>query len=351
MPLVSIIVPIYNVASYLRQSLESICAQTMQDLEVICVNDGSTDASLEILQEFAAKDPRFHIITQENRGVSAARNTGLQASHGEYIGFVDPDDYIHPRMFESLIAVAKEKNADVVECGVRLIHPSHLGILAGLLQQWHDVPTQSFPEFQYEGIHQTLVYLWNKIYRRNMLEKAGARFIEGMTGEDLVFNATVLPACRSLFRIDDALYYYRYGRPDSITKGYRNFRRAEQTYTTLLQQMDACAEAWHRLGIFDQAGKSMLPLIQHLFQHFFFNLPATSRKKSFRRMKETLLRHGWAPMIADPEFPILQHIITDRYIHAVWLELLKRKIGRSKLGRLMKNTAERATISLSMYHR
>ena len=351
MPLVSIIVPVYNVAAYLRESLDSICRQTLQDIEIICINDGSTDASLNILQEYSSKDSRFRIISQPNGGVSSARNTGLRASTGEYIGFVDPDDYIHPYMFERMACVAKSKNADVVECSVKLIHQSDPGLLGGILQQWHDVPTQDVPDFRYEGIHQTLVYLWNKIYRREMLEKNDVRFIEGMTGEDLVFNASALPACRALFRIDDVLYYYRYGRPASITKDYTNLKKAEQTYATLLQQMVACSEKWQQLGIFDRVGKSLLPLVQHLFQNFFFKLPASARKAGFHQMQKILLLHGWTTMLQDPEFGILRNIANGRYAKVVWIEFLKRKIARSKPGYLARQLAERAAISLAMHQR
>lgn len=97
MPLVSIIIPCYNVAPFMKKCLDAVCAQTLRDIEIICINDGSRDGTLDILREYEAGDERFIVIDQPNAGVAAARNAGLDAASGEYIGFVDPDDCISPR--------------------------------------------------------------------------------------------------------------------------------------------------------------------------------------------------------------------------------------------------------------
>lgn len=115
--------------------------------------------------------------------------------------------------------------------------------------------------------------------------------------------------------------------------------------------MVACSEKWQQLGIFDRVGKSLLPLVQHLFQNFFFNLPASARKTGFHQMQKILLLHGWTTMLQNPEFGILRNIADGRYAKVVWIELLKRKIARSKPGYLARRLAERATISLTMHQR
>ena len=99
---VSVIIPVYNVDKYLEECLQSVCSQTLKDIEIICINDGSTDKSGQILKDFAKKDKRIILIEQENRGVSIARNNGLKAARGEYIGFVDSDDCIDPDFYEKL---------------------------------------------------------------------------------------------------------------------------------------------------------------------------------------------------------------------------------------------------------
>ena len=105
---VSIILPIYNVSQYLRECLDSVIGQTLQDIEILCVNDGSTDDSLDIIREYAARDPRIVVITGPNGGYGKAMNKGLDRATGEYIGIVEPDDYVVPEMFGELYSVAKE---------------------------------------------------------------------------------------------------------------------------------------------------------------------------------------------------------------------------------------------------
>ena len=115
-PKVSVIVPVYNVSEYLGQCLDSILLQTLQDIEVICVNDGSTDDSLDILQGYAMFDERLKIISQENAGAGAARNNGIKHATGEYIICLDSDDFFEPDMLEKMVAKAEEDGSDVVVC-------------------------------------------------------------------------------------------------------------------------------------------------------------------------------------------------------------------------------------------
>ena len=116
MPKVSVIIPVYNVEKYLSECLDSVVNQTLKDIEIICVNDGSPDGSAAILEEYAQKDNRIKVITQENRGLSEARNSGLKIASGEYIAFLDSDDYIDLKFFEQLYKRGIESNSDVVVC-------------------------------------------------------------------------------------------------------------------------------------------------------------------------------------------------------------------------------------------
>ena len=100
---ISVVVPVYNVEKYLKECIDSIINQTLEDIEIICVNDGSTDSSLEILNNFAEQDNRIKVITQSNQGLSAARNTGIKYANGEYISFIDSDDYIDTSLYETLV--------------------------------------------------------------------------------------------------------------------------------------------------------------------------------------------------------------------------------------------------------
>ena len=116
MSIISVIVPVYNVEKYLSQCLDSILAQTFKDFECICVNDGSTDGSLDILQEYAKKDDRIKIIIQENKGLSAARNVGIREAIGQYISFVDSDDWVDKNYLQILYRTIENTNSEVVVC-------------------------------------------------------------------------------------------------------------------------------------------------------------------------------------------------------------------------------------------
>jgi glycosyltransferase involved in cell wall biosynthesis len=113
---VSIIVPVYNVEKYLRQCMDSIVDQSLKEIEIICVNDGSSDNSLQILEEYVQKDKRIKMINNRNVGAWAARNTGMEYATGEYIGFVDSDDFIDEKMYENLYINAKSNKSDIVMC-------------------------------------------------------------------------------------------------------------------------------------------------------------------------------------------------------------------------------------------
>ena len=117
MPRLSVIVPVYNVAAYLPACIDSILSQTVRDLELILIDDGSPDNCGQICDKYAAKDTRVQVIHQENRGVSAARNVGLRIASGDYFGFVDPDDWIAPEMYESLLMASQENHAQIAVCG------------------------------------------------------------------------------------------------------------------------------------------------------------------------------------------------------------------------------------------
>ena len=135
MPELSIIVPVYRVEKYLPKCIDSILAQTFSDFELIMIDDGSPDKCGEICDEYAAKDSRIKVIHQENQGVSAARNAGLDIASGTYLGFVDSDDWIKPEMYEIMISTAKEKNVDVVVCGINYFNTDDTLLRSDLINE------------------------------------------------------------------------------------------------------------------------------------------------------------------------------------------------------------------------
>ena len=197
---ISVIVPVYNVEQYLARCLDSIVNQSFKNLEIICINDGSTDNSLEILKNYAAKDPRILIIDQENKGQAAARNEGLKSAHGKYIGFVDSDDWIDPNFFEMLYNAAEKYQADSACCSIKRPHKS--GRTPLKLNYTEEKVLRTCAE-KYKVLEiPRRCYIWNKIYRRDELERQYLNFVEGVLFEDIYFivrffyyskNAVVIP--------------------------------------------------------------------------------------------------------------------------------------------------------------
>ncbi len=207
-PLVTVILPIYNMEAYLARCLDSVCASSYRDLEILCVDDGSKDRSLEILREYEARDSRIVVIAKENGGVSSARNAGLDRMHGEFVTFIDPDDLIHPQMIEALCLAQEKTNADIVICGHQTVHEADFPISFPPL----DSGTLSIKEVTWTSVFKNYDHgafcCWHLISSKLIQHK---QFPEDLKiGEDSVFFTSLwdresAPRCCIL---DAALYYY-----------------------------------------------------------------------------------------------------------------------------------------------
>ena len=210
-PLISVIVPIYGVEKYLEQCLDSILNQTYRQLEIILIDDGSPDRCGEICDRYASQDSRIQVIHQSNQGLSAARNAGMDMATGEYISFIDSDDYIAPHFYEKLLAGFKEHpEAKVTACRV---FKNEDGEISPLNSKWdHQYPTIYSSRWCQDAIlGKTYVNVWNKLYQAELLKEI--RFREGRIVEDVLFMYDFLPICISqqalLLLLPDYLYYYR----------------------------------------------------------------------------------------------------------------------------------------------
>ena len=204
--MLSVIVPVYNVERFLPLCLDSLCNQTYRDLEIICVNDGSADNSGVILDEYAARDSRIQVIHQKNAGVSAARNAGLDAATGEFVTFVDADDWLEPDAYEMALAVLSAEVDMVCSCGV----------VDGDVSDEVKAEMQEYCRLKYSGkqsasagILATDVYVWNKVFRKSLLEKYSIRFPVGIAcGEDAAFYFSYAAVARDAYYLPEKLYHY-----------------------------------------------------------------------------------------------------------------------------------------------
>jgi glycosyltransferase involved in cell wall biosynthesis len=199
-PLLSVVVPVYNVAPYLRRCLDSICNQTYSHLEIILIDDGSTDGSGVICEEYATKDSRIYAIHKENGGLSSARNRGLEKATGAVIGFVDSDDWIDPSMYERLMDKMAETGADLVECGIVTGD--------GTIYYQPSASTQNTLEAlgSYFETKQPRNHVWTKIFKAELI--GGLRFDEGFVYEDAYFTCSALSRAQSVAFVDACLYIY-----------------------------------------------------------------------------------------------------------------------------------------------
>lgn len=221
---ISVIIPVYNVENYLAECLDSVCAQTLNDLEIICINDGSTDKSSDILADYAKKDSRIKVITQELKGVSAARNVGIKAALGEYIAFVDSDDRISENFYEVLYTAAIKENADICGCGFKIIKKNKE---KKRLKYNKSGEAYSLNEkFKLFGMP-LYNYVWNKIYKRQMLLDAGVYFEEGRIHEDRVWSCLIMKASGKAIVVPDVWYFYRLRQQSLVHTTFGDPKREE----------------------------------------------------------------------------------------------------------------------------
>lgn len=212
----SIIVPVYNVEKYLPKCLGSLIKQTLKDIEIICVNDGSMDNSLAILKEFASKDSRIRIIDNQHQGVAKTRNTGIEQSTGEYIGFVDSDDYIDIDFFEKLYNSATKSNSDIAIASI-LKHKNFFNIYNAKYTKEETAITIQDKIKLCEDKKHFFFYAWNKIYHSGFIKENNIKFSEGQIYEDVMFAIKALYYSNKIISVYGTKYHY-IEHENSLTK-------------------------------------------------------------------------------------------------------------------------------------
>ncbi len=218
---VSIIVPVYNVELHLKRCLESLVNQTLQDIEIIIINDGSKDNSQDIIDKFHSRYPdkiKYYII--ENSGAAQARNYGLSLVEGEYIGFVDSDDYVEPNMFEELYSKAIEENADISVCGYYRATPEKCTERGTYPYRCFNNNVFNEPSMFINNFP----YIWNKIFRASLLKENEIKFEKFRIFEDLVFTYEAFFKANKVVQVQKPLYYYRILRDNSLTNEFSEKR-------------------------------------------------------------------------------------------------------------------------------
>lgn len=204
-PAISVVIPVYNTEKYLSQCLETVLNQSFRDLEVICVNDGSTDSSAEILRQFAARDSRVKVITQKNSGICASRNRGIQEANGEYISFVDSDDYIDLDYYEKHYRALQKYGADISCCG--FYHERIPVFSMNYEREQIYCNTDDKMDITKVGLYG---YVWRYVFKKELLLKNNLLFESGRVIEDVIFSVAAIYYSHLLVTIPDCRYFYRH---------------------------------------------------------------------------------------------------------------------------------------------
>lgn len=232
---VSVVIPVYKVAQYLSRCVDSVLSQTLQDLQIILVDDGSPDTCPQICDEYAAKDPRIQVIHKENGGLASARNAGMDAAGGKWLFFLDSDDWLEPDGLEKLLTVGEASHVDFVRyrairsgwpgmeehapCMVEAVRELRPGYY-NRQQIMHEVYPRLIctPQLTMGAV----VGAWGSLYKLDFLNRNGLRFYEEVKfSEDLVFSARVVRAADSFYFVDTPGVYHYFFNPNSISKSFR----------------------------------------------------------------------------------------------------------------------------------
>ena len=302
-PDISIIIPVYNVEKYLRRCLDSILSNSYENLEVICIDNGSTDGSCHILKYYEKKDDRVIVLKQSKSGPSAARNMGLDKARGKYISFVDSDDFVQYNAYEILIEVAEENELDMVIFGANTI------------------PWQSAPEWMNRIINTRYMYykdcegssvvfkepacrpfLWMHFIKRELFEKpTKLRFDESMMlGEDQLLQFQYIPRAKNIMVIDDKLYNYQISRSGSLMQMYSS--RKVKKVETHLKLVRKILDTWEYDGEFWKEEGELLTWIVNFLYYSIVEFPIVYKRKYAKQILELLEENKFSMcLLADWE--------------------------------------------------
>lgn len=212
-PKISVIIPVYNAEKYLKECLDSILNNTLKDIEVICVDDGSTDNSLKILEEYKHLYTNISLLHTKNQGGGAARNRGLDIAKGKYLLFLDADDYFDKEMFEKLYNQLEKTNADVCVCGINKYSDRDQQLV---IDRAPNLPEsiRNLETFNYKDIPNDILYYfknaaWNKMFRTSFIKEQGLKFQEIRRSNDLYFSKVALLSAKIITKVDEKLVFYR----------------------------------------------------------------------------------------------------------------------------------------------
>lgn len=294
---ISVIIPVYNIQQHLRECLDSVLGQSYPHLQVICVDDGSTDESPAILAQYAQKDNRVQVIRQQNAGPGAARNTGLEAATGEYVIFLDSDDWFEPDFLEKMVDTAVREGADVAICrAVEFDTTSGRELPSQWMMKKQYLPGKlAFaPQEMADHLFQfTYGMPWDKFYRRELLTSSGIRYPALKNSEDLAFVYPTLLAAKRIAVVDEVLIHHRINRMASVSNS--RCGQPEAPY----EAFQIVKEYLEQHQLMDTYRRSFLNWAMEFLVWHISNMSQRDIQKQYLNT----LRHQWLPRLHFEEHP------------------------------------------------
>lgn len=284
-PLVSIIIPVYNSETTIAKCLFSIIKQTLQDIEIIVINDGSTDNSLPIIRLFEKYDSRIVVINNSNKGQGLSRNEGVKLAKGEYVAFVDSDDWIEEEMYEKMLACAKDKKVDIVQCSFNRIQESDNTIKkASFIKnlEKNNIKLAESNVYYYKDFKGNIIsilhnYCWNRLYRTSFLKDNQIEAADFKIGEDKCFSIECKILANGIACIDEAYYNYRIRKDSSSTKTFNAIKILDTIKKSLIKckQFDEMKPYFNNYAIklcskqYNKSAKEQKELLKQSFKNYF----------------------------------------------------------------------------------
>lgn len=295
---VSVIIPVYNAEKYLRDTLDDATGQTLREIEIICVDDGSTDSSAEIVEEYARRDARVRLIRQKNQYAGVARNHGMSHATGEYLVFWDADDCFEPAMLEKMYARITQAQADICVCNVNVLDEttkdlirSESYLVPAYLQGAQEYAKTTHPEYLFNIATNVP---WNKMFRAEFVREHGLQFENRSRANDVYFVMMAFYLAEKIAVLDERLVTYRANNESSLTG------TLSQTPLCAIKAFDAVRKELLRLGAMEN------PQIRQSFdnrvlQSLLFGLHKCVQGEAFAQMYQYLKKEGFARLGICPQ--------------------------------------------------
>ncbi len=290
---VSVVMPIYNACKYIRPALDSICAQTLAEIEIICVDDGSTDTSLDMVKIYQKNDSRIRIITETNAGPGLARNNGFKRARGEYVAFLDADDFYEPSLLEKLYDLSKQDDLDIAICKYD-IYDNKKGVFKPNIENeqssiYDGFVVTSKNEYPDKILQSTTGAAWNKLFKRSFLLEKNLGFLEdAMMFEDVYFTVSALAFAERVAKLPEVLVHHRIYKEQSRVRTFKKYyHQVPFVYLKL-------KEFLMKGGMYHPLAKGFLNLSASRCRHVYNLLDSGGKDKFFNLLHDEYAEKlGW----------------------------------------------------------